>query len=183
MLVLFADFLTGFFHWLEDNYGNEKTPLIGKNVTGPNLLHHRLPRKFLENSWFRSADVSIVLFMTVMFTTWFFDLLSWQFLFVGFILLNANEVHKWSHRSKKENGPIITYLQKFKFIQGPKQHAMHHGGSMNTHYCVITNVLNPILEKINLWRKLESLIWNLFKIPNRDWLQLKASWKNQKVSS
>lgn len=176
-LILLADFLTGFFHWIEDNYGSEKTPIIGKNVTGPNLLHHRKPRVFLENSWIKSADVSIVLTIVGIGIAWAFNFLTWQFMLVLFILLNANEVHKWSHRSRRENGKFITFLQKIKLIQTPKQHAMHHGGSMNTNYCVITNLLNPILEKLNVWRTLESFLKIHLKINNRDWVALKKTWK------
>jgi hypothetical protein len=38
--VLVADSLSGLFHWLEDAYGNEKWPIIGRLVTKPNILHH-----------------------------------------------------------------------------------------------------------------------------------------------
>jgi len=177
LLILMADFITGLFHWLEDNYGNEKIPIIGKNVTGPNLLHHRKPRKFLDNSWLHSADVSIAITFSVLTTLWYFDALSWQIIFIFFILLNANEVHKWAHQNRKENGWFINFLHKFKLIQTPKQHSRHHGGTMNTNYCIITNFLNPILEKINLWRSLEKIINKAFNTKNRNWVELKKAWK------
>ncbi len=31
--ILTADFLSGFFHWLEDSYGEESWPITGRHVT------------------------------------------------------------------------------------------------------------------------------------------------------
>jgi hypothetical protein len=34
----------------------------------------------------------------------------------------------------------------------------HHRGEKNSYYCVMTNILNPVLEKIGFWAGLEHLI-------------------------
>ncbi len=31
-------------------------------------------------------------------------------------------------------------------------------GEKNSHYCVVTNFLNPLLEEVNFWRRLERTI-------------------------
>lgn len=43
---LFADFLTGAFHWWEDRHGNESWPVIGQWLIAPNRLHHLRPLAF-----------------------------------------------------------------------------------------------------------------------------------------
>jgi ubiquitin-conjugating enzyme E2 variant len=42
-VILLADFLTGVFHWLEDAYGTEDTPVLGPLVIKPNIVHHHYP--------------------------------------------------------------------------------------------------------------------------------------------
>ena len=44
-----ADFLTGFFHWLEDTYCLEGMPLIGSFICEPNIEHHIGPE--VPQSW------------------------------------------------------------------------------------------------------------------------------------
>src|SRR5437879_3206842 len=53
--VLVADFVSGLVHWLEDAYGHEDWPIIGRLVTQPNILHHHNPRYFVKHSWLRSS--------------------------------------------------------------------------------------------------------------------------------
>ena len=50
-VVSSADFICGFVHWYEDNYGNEDWPIIGEFIIAPNRLHHSKPRAFTESSW------------------------------------------------------------------------------------------------------------------------------------
>ncbi len=40
LTVLAADFVAGMIHWLEDAYVREDTPLVGKYVARPNIVHH-----------------------------------------------------------------------------------------------------------------------------------------------
>jgi ubiquitin-conjugating enzyme E2 variant len=72
--------------------------------------------------------------------------------------VNANQVHKWSHQTRAENGPIVSFFQDWRILQNPRQHALHHTDPKNTYYCPLTNLLNPSLEFIGLWPKLEAVI-------------------------
>src|SRR6516164_7265958 len=56
--VLAADFVGGFVHWLEDAYVREDTPVIGKAVARPKIVHHHFPRFMTRfNWWFTSRDL------------------------------------------------------------------------------------------------------------------------------
>jgi ubiquitin-conjugating enzyme E2 variant len=70
---------------------------------------------------------------------------------------NANQVHKWSHRTKAENGVLIVAAQHLKLIQSPSHHQRHHVDGKDSHYCVLTDFLNPILDYCRFWRGLEAL--------------------------
>jgi hypothetical protein len=91
--------------------------------------------------------------------SWFaFDAMSiWLFLLVV-LSVNANQIHKWAHQNRQERPWVVTKLQDWNLVQGARQHGRHHRGEKNTYYCVITNILNPVLEKIGFWVGLEHLI-------------------------
>jgi len=71
---------------------------------------------------------------------------------------NANQVHKWSHRTKAENGPVIALAQRLWVLQSPSHHHQHHVEGKDSHYCVLTNFLNPVLDTSRFWRGLEWLL-------------------------
>jgi hypothetical protein len=157
--IFTADFISGAVHWLEDAYGDVDCPILGVYITRPNIIHHYDPRHFVKhNDWVgRLRTVAIIAILLIAIGA-LFKILCWQYALTLFIGLNANEVHKWSHCNSKENGWLVTALQKTGLIQSPAHHAMHHKGRRNSHYCVVTNYLNPLLDGINFWRKLELVI-------------------------
>ena len=54
-------------------------------------------------------------------------------------------------------------------MQGFKHHARHHRAGKDTHYCVMTNYLNPVLERAHFFRSLETLIFKMTRaLPRRD---------------
>jgi ubiquitin-conjugating enzyme E2 variant len=89
---------------------------------------------------------------------WSVGLLTWQVWLFAILGANANEFHKWEHRTRKENGRIISCLQDIKILQSAKHHALHHTDPKNSHYCTITNFLNPVLDGIRFWDRLEWLL-------------------------
>jgi hypothetical protein len=166
-VVVCCDLFSGFLHWLEDSYGREDWPIMGDLVTKPNILHHHDPRYFTRNSWFYSARLIIVVCGLLLGLVHLLGLASWAWWLAFFIGINANEIHKWSHRSPSENGKWVTFLQEHGIIQSPAEHAKHHQGLKNTHYCVFTNYVNPVLERLRIWSGLEAAIRVLFGVERR----------------
>ena len=163
-----TDFLSGFFHWLEDRYGDLKWPVVGKHVIFPNIVHHLNGRNFVFYSWFRSARVLLVIGAFVIIISHLSGVLNWMIWLIVLIGVNANEVHKWSHRSESENGVFVTILQKLRLIQMPSHHLKHHRLNKDTHYCILTNFLNPILDTVKLWRGMEQIIFKITKVSPRN---------------
>ena len=157
-IVAIADLISGFVHWLEDNYGQEDWPIIGASLITPNLLHHTSPRKFLNNTWWQSADYQVITSVVIALIALWGGWLSWELVVLLVLASNANEVHKWAHRTRIENGRLITWLQDKKIVQSLRHHAGHHRDFRNSHYCTITQWVNPIIDRIKFWRFLEFCI-------------------------
>lgn len=165
--VFLTDFLSGLLHWLEDAYGNEDWPITGRLITRPNILHHYDPRYFTRYSWLYSARVLLVIGAGILAVAYWGGFLHWMTMLVVAIGVNANEIHKWAHRTKAENGPVITYCQRLGILQSPAQHRNHHRGTKDTYYCVVTDYLNPLLEALHFWPTLEKLIYQLLGVQRR----------------
>jgi ubiquitin-conjugating enzyme E2 variant len=165
--IFIADFLSGFFHWLEDAYGQPDWSITGAWITQPNILHHHNPGYFTRHSWLKSAEVLLVLVSTALALSYFLGFINWMIWLVALIGVNANEIHKWAHRSKAENGRLITFLQRVGLLQSPAHHAQHHRNSKITHYCVVTNYLNPLLDAIYIWDFFELLVFVLLGLRRR----------------
>lgn len=165
---LATDFASGVFHWLEDAYGDPSWPIVGRHVTKPNILHHYAPRAFVTNSWFLSSRLLLAICTIITAVTYSMGMFDWRVAFAVALGVNANQVHKWSHRSRRENGPIVGLLQRLYLIQSPSHHHRHHVKGKDSHYCVLTNFLNPVLDGIGFWRGLEWLIARLFGVKRRD---------------
>lgn len=167
-IVLAADFVGGFVHWVEDAYIRENTPLVGQLIGRPNTVHHHFPRHMTRyNWWYTSRDlavVSAVLVIAAACAGW----LTWQVWLFAILAANANEFHKWEHRTRKENGRLISFLQDIKLLQTAKHHARHHTDPKNSHYCTTTNLLNPVLDGIHFWGGLEWLLAKTIRLERRE---------------
>ena len=150
-VIFAAEFVAGAVHWFEDAYVREDTPLIGKIVGRPNTVHHHFPRYMTRHNWWQSSWDLALLSAILVVGAWSFGLLTWQVWLFAILAANANEFHKWEHRTRKENGRIISFLQDIKILQTAKHHALHHTDPKNSHYCTVTNVLNPLLDGIRFW--------------------------------
>jgi hypothetical protein len=158
LVLLLADFVAGLVHWLEDAYVREDTPLIGSFIGRSNVIHHHLPRYLTRNNWWQSSWDTLAFSTLILLVAWQFDLLTWQVGWFAAISANANEIHKWSHRTRRENGRVITFLQSLRLVQTPQHHAVHHTNPKNVRYCPITNLVNPVLDRLHFWDACEWLL-------------------------
>ena len=167
--ILAADFISGLVHWFEDAYARKDTPFIGRLLADANIEHHIRPRAFIERSWFESSWDLLLIGALVLSGAWALQQLTWQVWLFVLVAVNANQIHKWAHRNPRENGAVVTFLQQVRLLQTQRHHARHHGGQKNTHYCSVTNLLNPVLDRLGLWRGLErtnELLFGLRRKPD-----------------
>ena len=108
LVAALSDFIAGLIHWAEDAYFTENTPIIGPLFIRANIVHHHYPRFFTHLSWWHSSRDLVLVGALLLLAAWPLGLLCWQLgLFVA-LSINANEIHKWSHRTRKENGRLIS---------------------------------------------------------------------------
>jgi hypothetical protein len=163
---LLADFMSGFFHWWEDRVGREDMPFIGPQIVRPNRLHHVEPLAFTYNTLLhRNAPLWIIaaLISALWLALGGFSVL-WAFATLGGLIVN--EVHRYAHRPQLA-GPLVRLLQETGAFQSPKHHAGHHRAPSDTRYCILTDWLNPVLDRIRLWEGLEAAFTGLGLEPNR----------------
>jgi plasmanylethanolamine desaturase len=169
LLTLVAvDFVSGLVHWMEDTFWTEETPIVGRWIVRPNSLHHRNGMAFVENNWFRSSWDLLLLGLLLLLVAKAFGLLGWPVWLFVFIGVNANQIHKWAHMPRASMPAPIRLLQRLHLLQSASHHAIHHVGDKNSHYCVITNLVNPILDGARFWRGLERLLVPVFGAPRRE---------------
>jgi plasmanylethanolamine desaturase len=155
--VLLADFLSGLAHWLEDSYFTPATPLLGHTIA-KNVQHHFQPALFVANPWLVTIRSSLVCAILVGLSLWSVDGLGWWSGSGLGIAVFANQVHKWAHMPSASVPKMVRWLQGSGVLQTSEHHAVHHAGRKDSRYCVVTNVLNPVLDTVKLWRFLEWLI-------------------------
>jgi ubiquitin-conjugating enzyme E2 variant len=157
-VVLAADLASGVIHWIEDAYIREDTPWVGRWIGRANTLHHHLPRRMARNTWWQSNWDLLLAMSLLVGVAALLGRLTWQVWLFAVVAGNANEVHKWSHRSRRENGRLISWLHDIRLLQTPHHHAIHHTNPKEFHYCPITNVLNPVLDALRVWSGIEWLL-------------------------
>src|SRR5690348_1521151 len=151
-VVLAADFAAGVIHWIEDAYIREDTPFVGRSIARPNIIHHHFPRFFTRYNWWHSSWDLVCVSALLLAGAWWLGILTWQVWLFALLTANSNQVHKWAHRTRRENGPMISFLQDIRLLQTAKHHAIHHTDPKNSHYCVMTNWLNPVLDGLRFWK-------------------------------
>jgi hypothetical protein len=157
-VVVLADFVAGVVHWLEDAYGSVDTPVVGPLLIKPNIVHHHHPRHFTRLTWWQSSWDLLLVGAAILGVAAWLDALTWHVVLFVFISINANQVHKWSHMSRAEVGPVVAFLQDCRILLTPHQHALHHTDPKNTYYCPVTNLVNPVLEALRFWERLEAVV-------------------------
>jgi plasmanylethanolamine desaturase len=159
--VLLADLVSGVVHWAEDTYARFKprrTVRLINLIARDNEVHHRRPRDFLKHSWWQSSWDLLLIGALILAAAHALGHLSWAVLLFVVLSVNANQMHKWAHRNPRENPALVTWLQRAHLLQSPRHHGRHHGGNKDSHYCVVTNFLNPLLEEVSFWRRLERCV-------------------------
>lgn len=151
---LIADLLGGFVHWLQDRVLTEFTPVLGWIVVVPNRRHHRDPMAFAARSviarngttWFAAGVVSL------MWLALFGPSLVWFSATIGGAV--SSSVHFLTHQPRRANR-AIRILQEIGLLQSAAHHAGHHRPPSDRRYCPLTGWVNPVVDGLGVWRRLE----------------------------
>jgi len=156
-----ADFATGLFHWAVDNYCNPEWPLIGPQYVLPSHLHH-------DEGMYEFELSSIVTHLYIWTAVIIVGLIFWALGLMNVMIASAcgfgfltNIIHGWSHKRPEDNMLIVRALQKLGLFQSTQHHTFHHEEGSDSHYCLLTDHVNPLLETIGLWRGLDKVLSRL----------------------
>jgi plasmanylethanolamine desaturase len=166
--LLAVDFASGLLHWAEDTFGTEATPILGRWIVAPNVLHHRDASAFVAKGWWASSWDLLLAVLVIGAGIWWFFGFSWQLVLFCLVGANANQIHKWNHLGPARTGPHVRFYWWTGILQRPAQHWVHHAGQKNTDYCVVTPFLNPTLDAFGFWRLMERVFVPLFGAPRRE---------------
>lgn len=155
-----ADAITGAVHWFCDTFFDVATPVIGAGLIAPFREHHRDPllmtrHDFLEltGSSFRGLAPLLVLFV------WIGSASIGLNAFVFALAAGAaatNLLHRWAH---EPNPPAMArVLHRLGIVLTPRRHARHHAPPYAAGYCVTSGWLNPLFDRLRLWRRAESAL-------------------------
>jgi hypothetical protein len=153
---LAADLVTGAFHWWEDKFGSESWPIVGPWIIRPNRLHHRAPLAFTKHGfWGRNRASIIAALIAGALLGFLFGPQPWILaLAIGGGL--SNEIHRFAHQPSSAT-VWLGVLQQIGVIQSPREHARHHRPPHDANFCILTDWLNPLLEAVGFWTRLEGL--------------------------
>jgi plasmanylethanolamine desaturase len=157
-VILLVDFVSGVVHWAEDTFFAETTPVIGSWIVKPNVLRHHDGSAFTQNNWIQSSWDLLMIGAAILGLAWSLDLLTWQVWLFVIVGVNANQIHKWNHIPARHVPIWVRILQRIHIFQCSTHHIAHHRGEKNSHYCVITPALNPLLERLRFWEFLDTLV-------------------------
>jgi hypothetical protein len=164
--MLAGDFVSGLAHWLADTYGSDRTPLVGANFIKWFRLHHVYPKDICTHDFISTnGNTCILAAPLVGFClpfVWEEDAsVTRVFVVLTNVLMAAttvatNQFHKWAHEDVPPR--VARLLQRAHLILRPQHHSQHHTAPHKTDYCIANGWLNPLLERINFFGRLERLL-------------------------
>ncbi|KAL7529909.1 hypothetical protein ACHAXR_004813 [Thalassiosira sp. AJA248-18] len=169
-----ADLGSGVLHWSVDNYGNGRTPVMG-NIIAAFQGHHSAPwtityRGFCNNVWklcipFGVPTVAAITLLAgqenPMVSLFFAVFCSMEIL--------SQELHKWSHQTKKEVPGWVNQIQDLGLSIGRVQHAQHHLAPYDGNYCIVSGFCNELLDNSGFFRWMEHRVYEINGIEANSW--------------
>ena len=164
--VILGDFVSGIVHWAADTYGSEDMPVIGPSLVKPFRLHHVYPRDICTHGLVETTGNVCILavpFLSVsLYLMWLMprsSLLAFSVVCSALMALATvatNQFHKWAHQENPSS--FARWLQRNRLVLEPEHHKLHHTQPFNINYCITNGWLNPVLNKLKFFRRLEATL-------------------------
>lgn len=169
LALIFADFLTGIFHWATDNYGSLETPLVG-SACAAFQGHHRHPYTIVHRSFCNNVfKIGKIVAPLIALAYLLHPAPSFFLTVVLYCQMLSQEFHKFSHMPPNRHPQFISILQNANLIISTKEHSRHHSSPYDGHYCIFNGWCNPILDKSLFFRRLEVLFYRHFDVEPNCW--------------
>lgn len=163
---LLADFISGIVHWWEDRalVDGSRFNFIN-SIRRDNEIHHADPTFFLSYTWWGNINTTAP-FAWAIATVLYFAGVPLLFVLTAVFLGIGNLIHRWAHEHAVKRPRIVTLLQRTGILSSPDHHIQHHfrdglpvtREESTIRYCVMSNWLNPILDRIKFFPLLERIL-------------------------
>jgi hypothetical protein len=165
LALVLGDFVGGLVHWGADTYFSEDTPVVGPALIKPFREHHLFPRDICTHTFVSIVGnvciLAVPLLAVCLYLLWVtrHGLLAFAILCTSLMAaatVGTNVFHKWAHQEKP--AAVVRWLQRMRLVLEPRHHQVHHTEPFKMHYCITNGWLNPLLNKIGFFRKLEAIL-------------------------
>lgn len=165
LVALFlGDFFSGLIHWATDTWFDEERMT---RVVSIAREHHLYPQHILGygfrdyvgyTSWpavlfFAPLCAGLMLVPPPSAAVYVAVLVCGE---VCLLMFFGTHFHRLGHRWSPN--PVVRLLQRTPLLITPRYHAIHHGGTHVTHYCVVNGWANVVCDAIGFWRGLERVV-------------------------
>lgn len=169
-----ADFGSGVVHWAGDTWGTTRTPLVGQSIIRTFREHHVDEKSITRHDFIETNGLNCLATLPMLITsallpldalaslltaTFLHSLAIWVFL--------TNQIHSWAHEDRPPT--VVRLLQRVGLVLGPEHHAIHHAAPYDKYYCITTGWMNPVLFRLDFFRRAERVITALTgAVPRQD---------------
>jgi len=155
---LFADFISGFFHWFFDTWFSPNTPYIGKAFVRTFREHHVDPTAICRHDFVETNGSNVLAGSFLVFVGHLADsaYVAVSLLFTGLFMSATSQIHKWAHADRVPR--VVAFMQRVRLILPKTMHDEHHAAPFDRAYCITNGWLNATLHHVRFFRFLERLI-------------------------
>lgn len=159
---LAADFVSGCVHWIADTYFDPTTPVLGPLLVEPFRDHHRDPEEITRHGFLEllgnNALATLPLGVGLLLWGGPGSSLAAQALHavvcgLAAALFATNALHCWAHSAAPPT--LVAWLQRHRLVLSPEMHRRHHDGGHDRSYCVTSGWLNPLLDRLYFFARIE----------------------------
>jgi len=161
---LLADLSSGVVHWMGDTLGDENAGWFGPAFSQPFREHHKDPAGISHHGFIETNGNTCIVALPVLIAAhlWMPAVPRFWFYMAAFVTslslfgIATNQCHKWAH-SERVPG-YVRILQRWRLIIDTDRHNRHHLWPHKDNYCVFSGWMNPVADRLRLFRAAESLI-------------------------
>jgi ubiquitin-conjugating enzyme E2 variant len=184
--VLAADLVSGLVHWGADTWGNQTWPIVGPTLIRSFREHHVDASAITRHDFVETNGATALVLLPLLagvHAVTPFGTAAWTpvhsraavfTLSLAFFVFMTNQIHKWSH---VDVAPApVRLLQSAGLILTTEHHRGHHAGQHTRHYCITTGWMNPLLDRVDFFRRSERVVQAVTGLrPREDDLKLACS--------
>ena len=165
---LWADFVAGFFHFFADTYGSIHTPFLGPVFFRTFREHHVDPLAITRHGFLEVNGANCIVSLPFLAATVglvpiresLIGLVIGAFMFAFLVgIFFTNQFHRWAHLPAPP--PWIQRLQSTGLILGIPHHQRHHVAPYDSHYCITSGLMNPVLARLRFFETIKAPLGRL----------------------